>query len=128
MNDEVKSRLIRYADQLEAAAGKGADFLAEQAPETVRQFLAWHFWSAVGLAVLLAVMSCFMLWASRNAWRQSITSESCAGAELEVAGSAFFAATAGASLFFAIINAFTAAKIAIAPNVFIIEKLAEMAK
>lgn len=124
MNDEIKARLVRYADQLESAASKGADFLAEQAPETVRQFLAWHFWSAVALSVLLAVVAILLAWASRRAWTEAMRDD-CEGV---YGASVFFAFTAAVSVALLVVNVFAALKIAIAPNVFIIEKLAEMAK
>lgn len=126
MNDEVKARLIRYADQLEAAAGKGADFLAEQAPETVRQFLAWHFWSGVIECITCAVVSALALVLSYRCHQAALKHDTF-DEQLHLVSGALAAVGTSAAIFAAWSFA-TVLKVWIAPNVFIIEKLAEMAK
>lgn len=124
MNDEIKARLVKYADQLENAASKGAEFVGQHAPETVHQYLAWHFWfnvmSAVGCLVLFAAIAYAMAkligFMKRNdLWEVSPLLMFPLGGLIAVAFGFFFSVA-------------DALKIAIAPNVFIIEKLAELVK
>jgi len=40
--DEVKVRLTKYLDALEAGITKGGEFAQEQAPEVAREIIGWH--------------------------------------------------------------------------------------
>lgn len=56
LNEELQQRIVGYLDKIEQAADTSAGFVAEHAPETVQQFLAYGWWEA---ATSLAI---FVLW------------------------------------------------------------------
>lgn len=129
MNDEIKARLVKYADQLENAASKGADFVSTHAPETVHQYLAWHFWYAVIHAAACFVVCCGSAFAcvrlARWAYGMCSKHEDCEPAWIlpgAIGAVSLIAATA------CIGHVGDALKIAVAPNVFILEQLAELVK
>lgn len=124
MDEEVRSRLLRYADQLESAASKGAGFVAEHSPETVRQFLAWHFWSSVIGAAMCAVVAITMLAVSRWALRKSFKD----GEERLFPLGLLSGLLSPVPLAGLVGYIATVMKVALAPNVFILEKLAEVVK
>lgn len=64
MNDELKGRLTKYLDHLEAAAGKAQAFAETEIPETIREYLMWlaierFVWGAISLVgcVVVAVIA-----------------------------------------------------------------------
>lgn len=120
MNDEIKARLVRYADQLESAASKGADFVSEQAPETVHQYLAWHLWSSIIEAVACALMFALFLYLALRMWAW-LSDESKAAIIFPC-----MPIVVGFVGFW--VNSMNALQIVVAPNVFIIEQLARLAK
>lgn len=124
MNDELKTRLIKYLDYLEEVGAKGADFVADQAPETVRQFVQWEIVyhgtcaSACLLVILVAAFANwrFTKWISkqRDPWEFGA---------IYMANIFLIFPVAGICA-----NVPPALKAYIAPNVFLIEKAAELIK
>lgn len=41
MNDQLRDKLIRYLDALEAATQKAGDFASAEIPEAIREYLMW---------------------------------------------------------------------------------------
>lgn len=129
MNDDLRAKLLDYMSGLEEAAKAGKDFVIANAPETVRQYLAWHFWYSTLLGVFLLALSVAIALTYKAWWRHCGTfsnemdkhgARACPGI---VAASAFAASTG-----FAISNILVAVKVTIAPNVFLIETIAGLVK
>lgn len=63
---ELKERLKESAADLinwtEKAAGKGSDFIAEQAPLVVKEVLAWNIWSSVVWIGIAASVWVVLFW------------------------------------------------------------------
>lgn len=135
MNDELKQKLLHYLDVLEEGASKGGEFIAEQAPETVRQ---WITFSIVERAVLCSFGAVLIFLGCRYGKRlfvaaPSWVSEKSYSAHADkaflrvivcVAGAAF--CIAGTIMFMVNLNGLILAWLA--PNVFIIRELSALVK
>lgn len=131
MNDELKTRLVKYLDALEAAGRKGADFVADQAPETIRQFLTWTLVQRAGLCIMFAVLAAVALYIASKFWRwaQEAKAENEWESQFncELGLTCFGLATTGLGIG-SLVSLFGALKVWIAPNVFLIEWAAELVK
>lgn len=131
MNEELKSRLIHYLDMLEDAGKKGAEFVSDQAPETVKQFVRWEIlsnsiWTVACLAGIAAVTAIYF----KVIWRYSANSLNVHEDGWFIRGifGAFSIAGIVALSVCGMDHFIHAIKAYIAPNVFLIEKAAELLK
>jgi len=64
VDKQVEKKLIDYLVGLEKTAGEAKEFIVEQAPLYVQEFLAWYFWSSILLAAtgLLLFFVGFVYW------------------------------------------------------------------
>lgn len=120
MNDELKTRLTKYLDSLEAAGRKGADFVAEQAPETIRQMLTWGIVEHAFYAVIFAACAAALYWFAKQCGK-----EKCP--DLAVLGCVSLLGSIGCCAGVCV-NIFTMLKIWVAPNIYLIEWAASMVK
>ena len=132
MDEELKQRLLRYLDSMEEGIEKSAEFVADQAPDVVQQWLAWEFWSSVFFAtccIVTAVASAYYfrrlwIWADKHLTKDAKESE----AGPVILGLAVLAGMCIGTLTGAIMNAYSATKVSVAPKVVIVEKMTELAK
>ena len=129
MNEELHTRLIKYLDYLETVGKKGAEFVQDQAPETVRQFLLWQIASDAFLA-LVCIIICAVVYVGIRKASAYLMSTAQNPNEIE---NAYICAGVGfcvslVSLGIGIHYIYDALKVWIAPNVFLIEKAAELVK
>lgn len=133
MNEELQTRLLKYMDHLEQYAQQGGDFVAEQTPLLVQEFLAWEFWyhlawGACMLVVSVAMWSaCVMcLRAAKYAFKED--RDNLDGFMPFVLLAPIVGGIA-ALLFVSAFNGLaSAAKVHMAPRVYLLEHIAEMAK
>lgn len=133
MDKALEERLLKYMDYVEGAAKGTADFVTEQAPDVVNQFLAWEFWYNVFLTAIWVTLTLtfYLIWrrnypktmaadaeaaeASHNAepWRTVLLTAVCvcSGALFGIMGA---------------VDACDALKVAVAPKVVLLEKIAEL--
>lgn len=132
MSDEFQKRLLAYLDAAEKGVREAGPAVGGELEHLVREWLAWEFYSnlalCLGLLVGLTASLGMLRWAVR--WDQRAGDRN----DKDLALGAFVIAVF-ASLFLLVANltvglpaGFQAAKVAIAPRVVIVEKLAEMAK
>lgn len=65
MEDELKVRLTKYLDALEAGVTKAGDFVGDQAPEVAREYLLWEYWwHLIGVIVFgsLLLVAAIVIW------------------------------------------------------------------
>lgn len=123
MNDELKTRLIKYLDYLEEVGAKGADFVADQAPETVRQFVQWEIvYHSIAAAACVCICGA-MLFGFYKSLKLMQKHEAWECSPIMVLFILVILPSIGAWT-----NGTTALKAYIAPNVFLIEKAAELIK
>lgn len=60
MEDELKSRMLKYLDALEEATRSGADLASGEMADVAGQFVAYQLWSATGWATFLIAAICGM--------------------------------------------------------------------
>jgi hypothetical protein len=63
MDDALKSKLLSYLNEMEAAATTGKDFLIEQAPLYVQELVYWEFCDALSSACL-CLLFLVLFWAA----------------------------------------------------------------
>lgn len=126
MNDDLKSRLVKYLDLLEEAGKAGGKFVAKEAPETVRQFLRWEIVGGAMSAVLCFTGS--LLLSALCWWLGYLAAEAGHGPSAPPCwmGCIFSAIPAVILVIAGICDVFAVAKVFIAPNVFLIEKAAKL--
>jgi hypothetical protein len=118
------------------AIRKSVDFVTEQAPDAVRQFLLWHMVSAIIWTVIDCLFIAFFLFgASRwNKWAKTADTNcpSYALASDQWCGYFWKWAFVGIAIMFLFMGvgsqSFVIAKIAVAPKVYIIEYVVDLAK
>lgn len=129
MDDDLKAKLLDYMTGLEEATKAGKDFVVSNAPETVRQFLAWHFWSGIVFAVVMLFASGGIVQLYRWWWMYS---ETFTDTDAISPTRAIFGFVCVGAIVALVINSLLFAtmslKIAIAPNVFLIETIADLVK
>lgn len=138
MDAELKARLTRYLDKLEAAVTNTADFAVDQAPDVVREWLAWEFWSNAASAITAFAVITFLAWLARllvGYINDEIKKEKMPGAKKsETAGFAFMCFLVVSVLVVAITIAWLAptaaraVKATVAPKVVVLERVAELIK
>jgi hypothetical protein len=121
MQDELKSRLIKYLDHLEEVGKQGADFVAGQAPDTVRQFIQWEIVSSIAAGCACLAVAAFLGFVIYKIHSFEFMPESVPA--YVFTGLGFIGCLCGAYTHFGY-----ALKAYIAPNVFLIEKAAELLK
>jgi len=130
MTNTLNAVLARALETTGGYIEKGIDFVSEQTPDVLNQFLAWEFWShAVGAGILLVVAIVSTIFCIRRF-------RSCVAKEWEdrrgnylpghIAGMMAFGTVALLCLGFSIENGYIAAKVHIAPKVYIIDKMLDI--
>lgn len=119
-------------DKLEGAAETGGEFVAEQAPLVIQEYLVWYFWSNVleacaGMAlIILAVVIAVVCWRNFKAW---FVCNKYGWVEPWIAVPVIVCAVM--CVFGALpicLGIHDAVKVSVAPRVVLIEKAAELAK
>lgn len=129
LSEEFKARLIKYLDGIEEAGRRGGDFVAEQAPETMRQFVTWHIienaaWAlAMLFAAAVAMYTCKHVWKFAEGFRCSEDRTATKIISSVVCGVLVCIFTFKAFAF-----AMDSAKAAVAPNVYLIETAVKLSK
>lgn len=125
MNPEIADRLTKYLDTLEKGLDKAGDFIAEQAPLVVQELLAWRFWEAAMLAVVLAlgVLLCIALWKPAKHFQIDDYDE-CGPLFARI----ILATTITVMTGFAIQNGIAAVKVKVAPRLIVLEEVRHLAK
>jgi hypothetical protein len=122
MDDELKQRLIKYLDKMEEAVDGGSDFILDQAPLVVQEYLLWQWWLhllAMALSILV-IVPCVLL--GVRLIRESYETDN----EQTFGWGMLVIAISGCLLVPAIGEAFTFLKVAIAPRIVVMEYLAEL--
>lgn len=136
MDEQLKQKLVTYMDSMEEAIKTGSDFVAEQAPLVVQEYLNWCFWDAVAyvclcLFLVAANWFAFARFCSycESAKHRELPPES-READLSMgAGWMIVGSVASIGLLIAVWqNAAIALQITIAPRVFLLERIAELVK
>lgn len=128
VSDDVRERVMRYMDAIEATASDAGEFVTEQMPLVAQEYLQWLWLDAVITAaamaavVMVAVIGCIFAWVhTRNAYTRD--DEELRTFSLTV--------TAVVGIFFgglAVAYALDAVKVSVAPRVVLLEKVAELVK
>lgn len=128
--DKALAEAIRKTVEV---AGQAKDFVLEQAPDVVQQYLAWHFWSSIIVAALMLVLCFTFLTLARVFLKKHREVEAQAKAERIAyysndwgVGVGVFCVMATAVMVPFTINVLEAVKIAIAPKVYLLEALAKL--
>lgn len=149
MDEAFKAKLLKYLDGLETAAGKVQDFASAEIPLFVREWLLWHAVSNAVYAVGFLLVAVAALWvgvrlvrwgygnwnASCEEYKAAKNDSSRRWAADEAGNRAAGVIFGGlvlsaAGLFgFAVAGHFALAalKVAVAPRVVVVEKIAELA-
>lgn len=127
MNDELKARLTKYLDALEAGVAKGGDFIGDQAPEVAREWLAWEFWDSITIAVVFLLAAILCGFAVRLVAKMETPASDDAKTSLSILALGLLVLI-GLSLFMIASYGKAAVKVCVAPRVVLIEKVAEVVK
>ena len=125
MDHELKARLASYLDTLESTVKSGSDFLVEQAPLYVREYLNWTFWSSMFIGVVCAAIFWFMVLASKAAYKKVVENMYPYNDSLTASWTAvliMMVACSLLSLIFTVTSFYTATKVTLAPRVVLMER------
>lgn len=125
---ELGKKLLSYLGTLEEALKQGGDMLAEQTPLAVQEYLTWHFWHSALLACVFAVSAGCLAWLSQKAFRHMGGVDSVEAGVGRILLALFAPVAVFGLVCGAVDTASTALQVAIAPRVFLLERIAEMVK
>lgn len=137
MDEKLKEQGIAYLSKMLNQLEKGTDFVVEQTPLVVQEYLTWSLWESVILSVFL-IIPIFVGWVVYHYWWKAakewdLPSYSCGfdqgtrTVSRVVAIVINWAATIILSIN-SIMYVLQAVKIWLAPRVFLIEQLAQFVK
>lgn len=127
MNEELQDRIAKYLDALEMSATNAGQFAIEQAPLVAQEYLAWCFYSALVVAVALLAAGSLGLGATFFACRRYVKGKDitdCPEIMLSIIPTLISACMVTAS----VERAAAALKVAVAPRVVLLEKVAELSR
>lgn len=127
MNTNLTQVIIETIEQSKTVLGEGFDFAKEQTPMVINEFLLWKFWEQAVWALLLAGSSICTIKLLIKVWRWAIAHDS--NDKYPVVPACFLpAALSIVSVIILLIGlhcGLQAAKIKIAPRVYLIEYISE---
>jgi uncharacterized membrane protein YjjP (DUF1212 family) len=123
MNEELKTRLNKYLDTLEQSLATGTDFVSDQAPLVVQEFLAWEFWTSFVFAVLFMLFSVAVVVATVKLARVTTEDVEEKAALYCIGTVVWFVPT-----LLLVVNLMDAAKVHMAPRVYLLEHIAELVR
>jgi len=123
INEEIKQKMIQYLQSFEAGIKKAGDFSAEQAPLVVQEYLAWEFWSHFAGAVVCLVT---VLTIAVVLWK--IFKSTKPFDELRFAGCLIGGMCSVGLIIGLMVNSYCAGKVAVAPRIVVLEKIATLVK
>jgi hypothetical protein len=128
LRDDVRERVARYMDAIEATASDAGEFVTEQMPLVAQEYLQWCWFAAIikatamAAVVVVAVIGCILVWVrTRNSYKRD-------DKELRTLS---LTVTAFVGLFFgglAVTYTLDAVKVSVAPRVVLLEKVSELVK
>lgn len=128
ISDEVRERVTRYMDAIEATASDAGEFVTEQMPLVAQEYLQYLWIDAVVTAaalaavVVVAVIGCILAWThTRNSYTRDDEELRAASVVVTAAVCIFFG---GAAVKYAL----DAVKVSVAPRVVLLEKVSELVK
>lgn len=132
MDTELKSKLIQALDVMGQAVQKGADFTSEQAPLVVQEYVAYEFWTHLGMLLMCTALSIIWVVAGIKLIRKALT------IDVDDAPGTVFACVVpvivtglfvtGPAFFSIPYNFDRTLKAAVAPRVLVLEKAADLVK
>jgi hypothetical protein len=128
MNDELKEKLMHYLETIEKGVNQGADFVAEQAPLYVQEFLAWEFWQHCISAIAFALAIIVILALGWNFSAMMKNSKNREANDMRLAPLVASLLLAGILLPILIFEVKQALKVELAPRVVIVESLRKAMK
>lgn len=123
INEEIKQKMVEYLQTFEAGVKKAGEFSAEQAPLVVQEFLAWEFWSHAVGAVVCGVAIIVIALVIRKIWNITESFD-----ELRFGGSLFGGMACVGLMVGLCCNSYYAGKVAVAPRIVVLEKIATLVK
>jgi len=116
-------KMVEYLQTFEDGVKKAGEFSAEQAPLVVQEFLAWEFWShSVGAVVCGAAIIAIAL-VIRKIWSVTASFD-----ELRFGGTLFGGMACVGLAVGVCVNSYCAGKVAVAPRIVVLEKIATLVK
>ena len=134
MADKLEERLDKYLDFLEKSLVDGTEFVKEQAPDVVEQYLAWEFWSSLGYAgitLCVMVLMVYIIKVCNDDYNEEKKKPSPSEEALNLNGG-LCAVTLALLVFLVfpifIVNVKNAIKVKIAPKIVVLEELHKLSK
>ncbi len=126
----IEEKLSKYTDAIEKAIESGTEFTIAQAPEVIREYLAWMFWGSFIVSVISAIVGGVSLVVvyrlSASAKKELSSSEDCVPFSTIWIVVLITVVVCGAKSFCE--SATTALKVSVAPRLVVLEKLSSLAK
>lgn len=123
MTPELEKQVVSLIEAAKQAGSDAASFIAQQAPETVSQMLAWETAKACALCVLFAVLVGVFFWFGKFCAKENAKERwsDYPPSAVSYVLSLIFACLIG-------VSAMRVVKIQIAPKVVILEQVADFAR
>jgi len=126
--EQLQAKLLEYLTALEAGIKQGGDFVAEQTPLVVQEFLAWMFAEAVIYAVVSFIVFVIALRLLKLLWVHTADFHHEDREFCRAFGTFGLSVVAILSCGVAVHQSTRAIKVSVAPRVVVLEKSAELIK
>ena len=124
MNDELKKQLADYLTNMEKAANSAGEFVIEQMPDVIQQYLAWEFYSNIFIAACCSIVSIFLIIMFRILY--SIGKNDNWDNPAPIFGLIILFILNIVSGFHILFHTYSAVKVSVAPKVVLLEKAASL--
>lgn len=126
MNDEMKKKLIEYLDKTGSAVDSAGNFVLEQAPDVIQQYLVWEFYSNLILSIIAVLISIFFIRIYSICWK--VGEEGKWDNPGPVLGLLIFGIMSIAFFFGSLERVYHMVKVSVAPKIVLIEKMSDLIK
>ena len=124
MNEEfivgVETRITKYLDAIESTSSHAGDFVLEQTPLVVQEFLNWYFYSHLVYGLTWLFFSLIFGVVSLVLWKK-FAEDDALGTMMAISIS-----TMGFLFIMFVVNAISVVKVTTAPRLILLEKVGEL--
>lgn len=125
MTDEMKAQLAQLLAFLNDSIKGGKEFVAEQAPQFVKEMLAWYFWESV-IWIIIGVVVAIISYIAKRKIIESLDTKMYNYGESVTMINAIYAVVMAIAFIVICSNVMEAVKVKVAPRVVLVDQVKAM--
>ena len=123
MNEELQQRLKKYMDFIESSVKETGDFVIEQSPLVIQEFLSWYFYSHLFFLIVSVVFGLIFISIAFYALKGPIINDND---DVDIIATIAVCIFSIISILSILYNSYNLIKVTVAPRLVILEKISEL--